>query len=173
MRFFNFIKKYDRIRPMPYKFGKLSPLFVADISRRRADKFGDCVLFHVFGHIDADQRFFVVKQKLGKSFCKLGLPNSCRPQKHERPNGFLLFRNSGARAPYGIRYFYDRLILTDNPQSKLVFHLQKLSRFFFKNLCHRYPCPTGYNRSYVFFRYFFLGDFPLFLKFFQFNLKFF
>jgi len=35
-------------------FGQLSAFFVAYVSGRRADEFGDAVLLHEFGHIEAD-----------------------------------------------------------------------------------------------------------------------
>ena len=43
--------------------GQHAAFLIADIAGRRADQAGDRVLFHVFRHIDAKQRLFVVEQE--------------------------------------------------------------------------------------------------------------
>ena len=61
MRLFHFVEKHDRVRLAANVFGKLSTLLVADITRRGANQARDAVLFHVFRHVDAHHRAFVVE----------------------------------------------------------------------------------------------------------------
>ena len=47
--------KRDNYEP-PHTLGELPPLLMAHVAGRRADKLGDRVLFHIFGHVHPDQR---------------------------------------------------------------------------------------------------------------------
>ena len=58
------IQKNHSIGPAPDLFSKLTALFIAHVSRRRADQAADGVLFLILRHVDADHRPFVVEQEL-------------------------------------------------------------------------------------------------------------
>src|SRR5690606_24251188 len=77
MRFFYFIKKDDGIGFTSDCFGELSTFIVTDVSWRRSDKSGNAMFFHIFRHIDADHRFFIIEQKSCQTLGELGFPDSC------------------------------------------------------------------------------------------------
>ena len=83
MRLFDFVKEHDRIRPSADALGKLPSVVVADISGRRSNQFGNCLLFHIFGHIQPDHRIDRAEQNDGESAAKLGFSYSRRTQKEE------------------------------------------------------------------------------------------
>ena len=83
VRFFYFVEQYDAVRPPAYRFGKLSALVVTDIAGRRSDKAAYAEFFHVLAHVYAGKRFFVVKQKVGERFCKLGFADARRADKQK------------------------------------------------------------------------------------------
>ena len=72
VRLFDFIKKNYRVGVAPYLFGKLTALFKADISGRRAHKAGNRVLFHIFGHIKPYHHIFAAEHSLRQRLAKLG-----------------------------------------------------------------------------------------------------
>ena len=41
------------------------------------------MLFHKFGHIDADHRIVIVEQERGERFCQLGLADARWPKEQE------------------------------------------------------------------------------------------
>src|SRR5436190_6787283 len=65
MRLLDFVKQDDRIGTTTDLLRELSTLFVADVSRRRADQSSHRVLLHVFGHIYPKQGVLVVEQEFG------------------------------------------------------------------------------------------------------------
>ncbi len=65
VRFLNLVKEDNRVRAMTHHFCQIASFVIADIARRRADEFGNTVLFHKFRHINANERFVVIKQELG------------------------------------------------------------------------------------------------------------
>ena len=91
MRLFDFIEQHDRIGMSSHLFRKLTAFFVANVSGWRADEAGDGMLLHVFRHVNAYQRVFVVEEKFGEAARQFGFSNSGRPQKYE-----------GADGPFGI-----------------------------------------------------------------------
>src|SRR3989338_11222423 len=97
MCFFNFIKKDNRVRTMLNKFSQLSSLFKADISGGRADKFGDGMALHVFGHIHTNERLLIAEKKFRQCFGKLGLSHAGGTKKHKRSDRKEFLCNSRAR----------------------------------------------------------------------------
>ena len=55
VRLLDLIQQHHRIRRPLHSFGELAALFVAHVSRRRADQLAHRVLLHEFRHIEADQ----------------------------------------------------------------------------------------------------------------------
>ena len=78
MRLLDLVEQDDLIGPAPHRFGERAAFVVADIARRRADQARDRVLLHVLGHVDADQRVFVVEQIFGERLGQLGLADAGR-----------------------------------------------------------------------------------------------
>ena len=66
--FFHLVKEDDRVGLAANGFAELAAFFVADIAGRRPDEAGDGVLLHVFGHVETDDRGFVIEEKFGKGF---------------------------------------------------------------------------------------------------------
>ena len=60
------IKEDDGVRAAADRFGELTAGFVADVSRRGTDEAGDGVLLPILGHVDANDRVFVIEEKLGQ-----------------------------------------------------------------------------------------------------------
>src|SRR3990167_9166943 len=83
VRLLYLVKQQNRVRAVSHELGQRSALLVSHIAWRRADDFAYGVLLHVLGHIDADERLFVVEHKFGKRFSKLGLAHTGGPQKHK------------------------------------------------------------------------------------------
>ena len=75
MRLLDLVEQHDLVRPPPHGFRKRSALVIADIAGRRADQPRDRMLLHVFRHVHADQRAFIVKQECRE---RLGQARSCR-----------------------------------------------------------------------------------------------
>src|SRR2546422_6116600 len=87
MRFLDLVEQDDRVRPAPDRFRQLATLFVADVSRRRANQSRDSVPLHVLRHVDPHQRALVIEQELGQRFRGLGFPTPVGPRKMNEPVG--------------------------------------------------------------------------------------
>ena len=83
VRLFNLVKEHHRVRSAANLFGQLAGLIVADIAGRRTDDAGHAVLFHKFGHIQADQRILLVEQLLRQRLDQLGLSYAGRADKNK------------------------------------------------------------------------------------------
>ena len=71
MRLFQLVEQNDGIRAAADLFGQLAGLVIADIAGRRADDLRDTVLFHVFGHVEPDERFNGFEHLAGKALDQL------------------------------------------------------------------------------------------------------
>ena len=70
------VQEDDRIGPALDGLGQLAALLVPDIARRGPDQPGDGVFFHVFGHVESDQRLLRVEEELGQGPGQLGLADA-------------------------------------------------------------------------------------------------
>ena len=86
VRLFDLVEQNHRIRAAAHLLGELPPFFVADVSRRRADQARHRVPLHVFGHIDAHQGVFVIKQEFGESAGEFSFSDASRTEENKRPN---------------------------------------------------------------------------------------
>ena len=68
MSLFDFIKQNDGVRLFANPVRKLPAFVKSDVTGRASDEFGDTVLLHVFGHIDADQGILLPEQNLCQGF---------------------------------------------------------------------------------------------------------
>ena len=167
VRFFNLIKQNHGVRPVADYLRQLPAFLITHIARRRADEFGNGVALHVFGHIHADQGFFVVEQKLGQSARQLGLAHAGRPQKHERPDGLVLVGDARPRAADSVRDFFNRLVLPHHALFKLIPQTHELLRLFLQHSGDRNSGPERNHFRYVLRRNFLFQDAPRELQFFQ------
>ena len=133
MRLFDLIKQHHAVRPAPDRFAELAAFFVADISGRRADEPRDGVLFHVFAHVDAHHRIFVVKQKFRECASQLGLANAGRPHEDERADRPVRVLQAAARATHRIGHRGDGLTLSHHALSQSLLHLYELLPFAFEH----------------------------------------
>src|SRR5687768_6272838 len=103
MRFLDFVEEHDRIRVALDLLGELTALFVANISRRRADQLRHRVLLHVLGHVEADERVIAAEQEVGQRAGELGLADAGRAEEHEAAHRTIRTLQPGARPPDGAR----------------------------------------------------------------------
>ena len=83
MRFFDFVKEYDRIRLSADGFRELAAFFITDVTGRSADQPRDRVFFHVLTHVDPDHGVLVIEQKFRKRAGQLGLADAGRSEKNK------------------------------------------------------------------------------------------
>ena len=95
MRLLDFVKEHDGIRLAADLLGQLSCIVIADIAGRRTDDAGNGVLFHIFGHVKADQGIGGIEQLRGECLHKLGLTDTGGTCENER-NGLFLVGNADA-----------------------------------------------------------------------------
>ena len=72
------------------------------------------MLFHVFGHVDADDVLFVVKQRLRERLGKLRLTHAGRAEEQEGTDGPVRILYARARAQDGLGDLRHGLVLTDH-----------------------------------------------------------
>ena len=75
VRLLDFVEQHDRVGVALHLLGELAALFVADVSRRRANQLRHRVLLHVLGHVEADERVIAAEQEVGDA---RGPARSCR-----------------------------------------------------------------------------------------------
>ena len=122
MCLFYLIKQYNRIRPSSDCLGKLTAFIVSDISRRRSDQTGHGIFLHVLTHIDTHHIVLIIKQILGKCFCKLCLTYTCRSKKEEGTNRLSRIFDSCFGTDDCIGYFRNAFVLSDDTFECAVFH---------------------------------------------------
>ena len=103
MRLLDLVEQHYRVRALTHGLGELAALIEAHIARRRADQTADGVLFHVLGHIKADERVLGAEQELGERLGQLGLAHARRAQEDEAAGGALGVLQAGAAAADGLR----------------------------------------------------------------------
>ena len=144
MRFLDFVKQHDLIGPASYGFGKGAAFLVTDIARGSADQASDCVFLHVFRHVDADKRIFIVEKIFGECFRQFGLADASWSEKHERANRPMRILQAGACTPYCSRNCPHGVLLTDDALCEFVFHTKEL---FLLSLEHPVDWYTGPARD--------------------------
>src|SRR5215471_993988 len=131
VRLLDFIEKDDGIRRALDALGQLATLFIADISRRRADQLRYRVLFHELGHIEPDERFFATEEKFGQSACDFGLADAGGAEEQERTREPLGRFQARARTPNRASQCRDGFLLADDAAMQLVFNAKQLGNLFF------------------------------------------
>ena len=81
MRLLDFVEQNHRIRPTTHGLAQLPAFLITDVARRRADEPRHGVFLHVFAHIDANHRVFVVEQKFRQRPGGLGFTHAGRTEE--------------------------------------------------------------------------------------------
>ena len=135
VRLLDLVEQNDRVRTAADLLGQLTGFIVADVSRRGTDQAGNCVLFHIFGHIETHECIRRVEQVESKLLDQLGLADAGRTDEQE---GCRLALGADARAAaadgradrvYGF-------VLTDNVRFQAGFHIAQACRL----LCRYLGC---------------------------------
>src|SRR4051794_30435983 len=103
MRLFDLVKEDHAVWSAPNRFGKLSALFVADVTRRRSDQTRDRVLLHIFRHVDPNHGLIGIKQELRQSPSEFSLADPGWSKEDETAQWPVRIRKAGPRAPNGVR----------------------------------------------------------------------
>src|SRR5690242_17250219 len=83
MRFLDFVEEDHRIWTPAYLLRELTAFFVTDISGRRANQARYRMPFHIFRHVNADERVLVIKQEFSESAGQFGFADASWPEKYE------------------------------------------------------------------------------------------
>ena len=145
VRLFNFIKKNNAVRLSSDLLGQLAALLIADISRRRADKTRGAVLFHEFGHIEADNSVFITEHCSAERLAKLCFANAGRSEENERAERPFRVLQSAPAAPYCSCNGGNSLILTDDALVEYRLHFKQALAFLPRKLGYGDTCPARHN----------------------------
>ncbi|MPN00267.1 hypothetical protein SDC9_147461 [bioreactor metagenome] len=148
MSLFDLVEEHHRVGLAAYRLGELSALLVADIAGRSADQSGYRELFHVFAHVNAHDVVFVVKQRLGQGFGKLGFAYAGRTQKQEGADGAVRVLDARAGAQDGFGDLGHRFVLPDDTLVQDIFEMQKFLAFPLHELGNRNPGPAADDAGY-------------------------
>ena len=81
VRLFDFVEQHDGIRIAPDFLRKLAAFLVTDIAGRRTDEPRDVEFFHVFAHIEMNERFRVAEHLFRERFGEQGFSNTRRAEQ--------------------------------------------------------------------------------------------
>src|SRR5271166_349400 len=133
VRLFDFVKQHHGVGRALDALGQLAALFVADVSRRRADELGDGVLLHEFGHVEANERFLAAEHELCQRARDFRLADAGGAEEEERADGAVGALQAGTRTANGAGQRGDSAVLRDHSPVQLFFDAKKLLAFFFLN----------------------------------------
>src|SRR5581483_1076472 len=121
---FDFVEQDHTVGLTANSLGKLTTLFIADISWRCTNQAGSCMALHKLRHVDFDQSILATEHEFGERFCQLGLTDTGWSHEDERSDGTLGIFQTGASATAGASDLLDSLILADNAGMESIFHLE-------------------------------------------------
>ncbi len=146
MRFFNFVKEHDRIRPAAHRFGELTAFLVADVTRWRSNQARGGEFFHVLRHVDLNQCVAIAKHEFGQFLGEERLTHAGGSEENERADWTPRILQVGAAAAECFRNRSDRFVLTNHFAFQLLFHFQELLGF---GLLHPLKRDAGHFRNDV------------------------
>ena len=149
VRLFHFVEDHDGIGAAADGFGKLAGVFVAYVSRRRADQAAHRVALHELRHIKLNQRFFAAKKETGQRFGEFGLAYAGGPQENEGADGALGILEAGAGAAHSFGNGFDGFVLPNDGLVHLFFHVQQALGFLLGDLHDGHSGPHGDQFSNV------------------------
>src|SRR4029077_16074014 len=103
----------------------------ADVARRRADQLGDGMLLHVFGHVEADERFLAAEQEIRQPARHFPLADAGGPEEQEATARAAGGLEAGAAAADGASESGDGAVLADDAPVQFLFDAQELLLFVF------------------------------------------
>ena len=129
MGLFNFVQKDQAVWVVADPFGQLAGFFIADIARGRPDQFGDGVLLHEFGHVEADHGVFAAEHLQGQLLGQLGLADPGRANKEEGADWPAGLVEADPVSSDGPGHLVNGLVLADNLSLEVAGQVGQL--FFF------------------------------------------
>src|SRR5437763_795658 len=114
MRFLNFVKEHDGIWSTTNRFGKLTALLVADVTRRRTNQTRGGEFFHVLRHVDLNQRVAIAKHEFGELLGEKCFADTGWSEKNKRTNWAPRIFQIGPAAAQRFRDRDDGFILADH-----------------------------------------------------------
>ena len=142
VRLFDFVEEDHGVRAAAHRFGELAAFLEADVSRRRAEQTRDGVLLLILGHVDANERAFVVEEILRQCARELGLADAGRSEEDERADRPIRIGESRARAQHCFGDGVDGFVLPDDAPVQLVFEVEQLLLLAFEQLGDRNAGPA-------------------------------
>src|SRR5579875_605645 len=127
--FLHFIEQHNTMRAPPQLACQLTLLVITNVTRRRADHTRDSMLFHVLGHIDANQMLIGTKYFGCQRPRKLRFANPGRTQKQEDASWPIAWLQTGPRHLDRLRHARDCFILADHSPLQEDFKIQQAVAF--------------------------------------------
>src|SRR5262249_49029956 len=112
-------------------FCQLAALFMAHVSRRRANQLRDRVLLHKLRHVEANHRALAAEEEFRQTAGNFRFTYAGRTQKQERADGPVRVLQARARAANRPGQGRDGRPLRDDSLVQFRFDAQKFLRFFF------------------------------------------
>src|SRR5574344_991117 len=126
-------------------FLKLAALFVAHVSRRRADEPGHGMFLHVLAHVDAHHRVLAVEKFRRESLRKFRLAHARGPEEQEAADRRVFARKSAPVPENGLGHGFHRGVLTDHAPVQAFIELQKLRLLGFAETRHGHAGPAAHH----------------------------
>src|SRR4051794_41899224 len=123
MRLLDLVEQNDRVRPTANSFCELAAFLESDISRRSTNQACDCMLLHVFGHVDANHRVLIVEQEFRECASGLSFSDTSWSEKNERPNRTIRILKSSTRSAHSVRHSADCFVLSNHTFREKLFEL--------------------------------------------------
>ena len=139
------IEEHHTVGLAAHCFGELAALVIPHISRRGTDETGHREFLHVFGHIDAHQVVFIVKEAIGQRFGQLGFAHTGGAQEQEAADGPARIGDTSPGTLDGFGDKAHRFILAHHPFVDHFVQVQQLLPFSFHQTAYRDAGPFGYN----------------------------
>ena len=143
MRLLDLIKENHGIRASPDLLRESPALVVSDISGRRADHFGNAVLFHIFAHIQPDKLSRGAENDIGDRLGKLRLSHACRSHKKQRADRARRISKSHSAAADRPCDGGNGVVLPDDALLQKLFQMAQPLPLGGGQLFHRNPRPCG------------------------------
>ncbi len=155
MRLFDFVQKNNAVGTAAYRFGELTALIIAHISRRRPDKAGHTVLFHVFAHINANHAALIIKECFGECLGQFRLAYARGAKEDKGTNRTVGVFDARTGTQNGFADGFDRFVLTDYAFMEHIFQMNELFPLAREHLADGNTRPAADDLGDVFFADFF------------------
>src|SRR5579885_3040422 len=155
----------------PDLFGQLAAFLITDVAGRRTDEARDVEFFHVFAHVQVNERLGVAEHLFSQGFGQQRFADAGGAQQQEGADGPARVFQIGPRTAQGLANRRHRFALADDDFLHLVFDGEQSRHFVLSHALQRHARPFGNHVQDVFFIHqhtFLLAmGAPLFQKIFQ------